>query len=282
MRERSRFINKHGIRSELRVVLSTVKYDLKIFYIRYPLNLLWLFIEPTIFLIVFYGYQHILDAESFRNIIGGDVSLASYILVGIGLFFFLSFPLHTARSLQRYQEQGVQESVLACPIHITSYVIGAAISEGAQVSLYSTILTFIGILALGKLPSINASLLVVTALLSLFVSFGLALLLAALTLRYQNIGAIANTMTFFFEFLSGAFIPLRLLPDPIRYVSYAIPFTWTLDLMRVAILNVNPILPMFDQIILTAVLAMITICMGFYTLRLLYRKAMEKGLIGIY
>jgi ABC-2 type transport system permease protein len=48
---------------------------------------------------------------------------------------------------------------------------------------------------------------------------------------------------FIFVGLSGAAFPIIVLPEAVRWISYLLPTTYALDLMRVAALGTRPLLP---------------------------------------
>jgi len=49
---------------------------------------------------------------------------------------------------------------------------------------------------------------------------------------------------FIFIILSGAAFPILVLPEIVRWISYLLPTTHALDLMRVAALDTPPLLPL--------------------------------------
>jgi ABC-2 type transport system permease protein len=48
---------------------------------------------------------------------------------------------------------------------------------------------------------------------------------------------------FIFVALSGAAFPIIVLPESVRWISYLLPTTYALDVMRVAALGTRPLLP---------------------------------------
>ena len=62
-------------------------------------------------------------------------------------------------------------------------------------------------------------------------------------MRMREANFFVDAADFIFIALSGAAFPIIVLPEFVRWISYLLPTTYALDLMRVAALETRPLLP---------------------------------------
>jgi len=122
---------------------------------------------------------------------------------------------------------------------------------------------------LGLLLGLVASVISVASLAQLGVMF------ASLVLKYKEISAVFSFINFAFQMLTGMFIPVQLLPIPLRLLGYCLPITFGIDLLRHYVMNTNTIMPIINewevllaQLIILAIIAKITV---------LYLERIAKG-----
>ena len=73
---------------------------------------------------------------------------------------------------------------------------------------------------------------------------GIGYLIGAIVLRMRDANFFVDAADFIVVALSGAGFPIIVLPGLVRWVSYLLPTTYALDLMRVSALDTPPLLPL--------------------------------------
>jgi len=97
-----------------------------------------------------------------------------------------------------------------------------------------------------------------------------------LGLRFRTEAPISSTLTVIFSFFCGIVIPVYFLPKPLIYFSYAIPYTWTIDLFRASLLPTNPLLPPSQEFLILLISTVLCLALGklclLYTIKILRKK----------
>jgi ABC-2 type transport system permease protein len=279
----SQYIKLKGtLRGELRVILSTAVGDLKIYY-RYPANLLWIFTMPIGFTLIAYLISGLIDQGMFFQASGGASSLTSYVLSGWALYFLGNFAYQMGYNIEGEVVRGTLEPSFLAPIPRISFILGMTLSRMLSSSLFSLVLVAIGFVLFGRSgePSgfIGAFLIF---LLCLAVFFGVGVIMSGFSLRYKQIGALANLFTFLFQFLTGIIIPIRIFPQALRYVAYCIPDTWAIDAFRSTLLGIEPLVDIRKEVVLLIVLAVVFNLLGYKIFSYFEKKTKEDGTLTLY
>ncbi len=157
-----------------------------------------------------------------------DISVPAYMGLIIGTVGLMSVPIGT--SAQR--ESGVLRRYRATPLRPTIYLL-------ADVAVYF-IMTLLGIgvlVLVGKLAynvRFNGSLFSVFGAVSLgaFAFFALGYVIAGLAPTARMAQIVGMVMFYPMMFLSGAAMPLEVLPEGVRNISRALPLTYVVTLVR--------------------------------------------------
>jgi ABC-2 type transport system permease protein len=91
---------------------------------------------------------------------------------------------------------------------------------------------------------------------------GIGYLIGAIVLRMRDANFFVDAADFIFVALSGAAFPIIVLPELVRWISYLLPTTYALDLVRVAGLGTRPLLPIPVEWILMAVTSVALLVVG--------------------
>jgi ABC-2 type transport system permease protein len=109
---------------------------------------------------------------------------------------------------------------------------------------------------------------------------GLAFLTAGLVLRYRRVMAVIETFGYVIVVVSGAAIPLQVLPPVIRYVAYILPNTWAIDLARhAAIASATITAPGLEFFMLGAT-SLLFAAAGLAYFRRIERRVTSDGSVG--
>lgn len=126
---------------------------------------------------------------------------------------------------------GTLEFLYSGPSSRYAYFVGTVLA-GAIINQFTFIPLFIFFVFFSGVSPLNTLLVLAVCLTVLvtLVAMGIMLALAGiLWRRAQGIGSLINLL---FEFLAGAYLPVAVFPPAIRYLSYALPYTWGYDLIR--------------------------------------------------
>ncbi len=82
--------------------------------------------------------------------------------------------------------------------------------------------------------------------------------------------------------MAGAAFPIAVLPAKILWLSYALPHTYALDGMRHTLLGRSTLVPVWAELIILSLTAVVAGISGIAVFNRLDRYAARRGLIGLY
>lgn len=220
------------------------------------------------------------DASLLERTVGTS-NWVSFQVLGIAYQSWQGLALWGAARMFRDElSTGQIDYVFTCPFprygYILSNVAALAVQQGISfiptlaVGLWFTRSTLtLGGVFLGLL----ATMLSVGALSQLGACF------AGLVLRHRKISSVFGFLNFAFQILTGMFIPMQLLPVPLRLMGIALlPQTFGIDLLRHYVMGTHTILaaPYEWAILLTQFVVLGAL--GWFSVRRLEQKAREEGL----
>jgi len=207
--------------------LFTMQFKL---YLREPLAFFFTLVYPTMLLLLFgfiYGNQ---PAPEFwgRNFGTVDASVPAYAGIIIGTVALMGIPIDTATS----RETGILRRYRATPLRPAAYMIASvavylAIALAGMAILVIVGKVIFGLRIAGSWPSILAAFLV-----SAGAFFSLGYLIASLVPTARVAQVIGMVIFFPMMFLSGAGMPLQLLPETLQKVSEFLPLTYVVQLIQ--------------------------------------------------
>ncbi len=194
--------------------------------------------EPTatFFTIAFAPLMLILFGLIYGNepndLLGGrgamDVTVPSYIGLVIVTVGLIGIPIQTATN----RELGVLRRYRVTPLRPLTYLI-ADVSAYYLMTLVGTVLLIVvGALAFGVRTAGNVPAILAGFTLSALSFFALGYLLASLAPSARVAQTVGMVLAYPMMFLSGATLPLELLPPGLRQVADFIPLTYVVRLMR--------------------------------------------------
>jgi ABC-2 type transport system permease protein len=235
------------LRAESRAAWAIARKELQIFA-RYRMNAVNQVVQPLYQVLI----PGLLLGATFA--IGGQaVGLAATAgtddVVGFLFLGMLALNLASAGfwavafSIKLELDAGTLEPGWLTPTRRETFVIGMTLS-GILVAVASTIiLVLIGIWLFGADIAPRLALAVPILAISTAGILGIGYLVGAIVLRMRDANFFVDAADFIFVGLSGAAFPIIVLPEVVRWVSYLLPTTHALDLMRVATLETRPLLP---------------------------------------
>ena len=199
-------------------------------YLREPLAFFFSLAYPVLLLLLFgfiYGNQ---PAPEFwgRNFGTVDASVPAYTAIIIGTVALMGIPIDTATN----RETGVLRRYRATPLHPVAYLI-ATIAVYLVIALLGMVLLVLtgklvfGLRMAGSWVSILAAF-----ILSAFSFFSVGYLIASVVPTSRMAQAVGMVIFFPMMFLSGAGLPLQLLPEGLQKVSDFLPMSYVVRLIQ--------------------------------------------------
>jgi len=198
---------------------------------RYKANLIGGIIQMGLFIILFGFFATAINFRGFDNF--NNESIFIFFLGGISLLAFQDIALWSpVEVVQRDIYNGTLEYLYFSPGSKYAYFVGYFIGK----AIINTSIFFIPILSVlaifAKLELSQFFTIIMVVVLGLGSIIALGVLVALTAILWKNVTGLIGFLSLIFQFLTGAFIPVTSLPEPIQIISYLIPFTWIYDLIR--------------------------------------------------
>ena len=213
----------------MRGVMKFFVMQLKL-YLREPVAFFFSLAYPALLLLLFgFIFGNDPDPEFWgRNFGTVDASVPAYAGIIIGTVALMGIPIDTAAS----RETGVLRRYRATPLHPGAYLL-ASVAVYLMIALLGmAILVLTGKLVFG-LRIAGSWLNVLAAItLSALSFYSLGYLIASLVPTARAAQAVGMVIFFPMMFLSGAGMPLQLLPEGLRKVSDFLPLSYVVRLIQ--------------------------------------------------
>jgi ABC-2 type transport system permease protein len=247
---------------------------------RYKLDFIFGLVTSALFGIGMLLFALAFDASLLDRTLG-TTNYVSFMILGVAYQNWQSIALWGPAG--RFREDlgsGLIDYTFTCPFSRYGYVLSsvgamAVIQTFGFIPMFAVGLWFtrstltVGGLLLGLL----ATLLSVGALAQMGACF------AALVLRFRQVTSIFGFFNFAFQMLTGMFIPLQVLPTPLRMIGIvALPQSFGMDLLRHYVMGTRTVLDVpYEWAILSAQLVVLSL-LARLTVRRLERSAKAQGL----
>ena len=173
-----------------------------------------------------------------RLLYNPDLESSHFFVPGlVGIILQLVTLFLTAFAIVREREMGTLEQLFVTPVGRVGLLLGKLVPY-AVVGFLETLIVLSVMVYLFDVP-IHGSLPLLLALSCLFLvcSLGLGMLVSTLAKTQTEAMQFAFTIMLPSILLSGFIFPLREMPDAIRWVSYAIPVTYFIEILRGIVLR---------------------------------------------
>jgi ABC-2 type transport system permease protein len=235
------------LRAEARAAWAIARRDLQVFR-RYRLNAVNQVVQPiyqTLIPGILLGATFAIGGEAVGLAeTAGTTDLVGYLFLGMLALSLASAGFWgVAYSLRMELDAGTLEPSWLTPTRRETIVLGMAISALIVAVGTTVALVLIGIWLFGAQIAPSLLLAVPVLALSAVGVLGIGYLVGAIVLRMKEANFFVDATDFIFVTLSGAAFPILVLPWFVRWISYLLPTTWSLDLMRVSALGTTPLMP---------------------------------------
>ena len=212
---------------------------------------------------------------------GGGKHVAAFVAVGWLAMQVAHVTLLGAQEYLRHaNETGVLPHLWTTRVARWVPVVGITLFELAQMLVWAAIILAVVLISVGGFPAV--SLLAIPAIaLSLIGFFGIGLAMggAGMLLRQWRVPALVNGILFL---MAGAAFPIGVLPAEVRWLSYGLPHTYALDAMRHTLLGTPTLIPIWAELAILSLTAVVGSIGGIAVFNRLDRYATRHGLVGLY
>ncbi|WP_333652011.1 ABC transporter permease [Lacrimispora sp.] len=211
----------------MNTVLALWKRGLKAF-VRNKTGLVFSLIFPFFFVYVFGA---IFKNDFIENPI-------SYMLSGVIITTVFESALNLASSTVDDMVSGFMKEVLVSPAKRVAVAMGQLLSAATVSTLQGVLILIIGLFIGIKFTSWTTPLYVLLSMIFIGIAFsGVGLFLATKVRNGQTFQIVKTAVTMPLTFLSGAYIPLSMLPGSLRFVAYVNPMTYATAFFRMIVLE---------------------------------------------
>jgi ABC-2 type transport system permease protein len=197
-------------------------------YVREPMAAFFtLFFGPALFILLGFIFGNEPDP-----VLGGrgylDVSVPAYMAVIIGIVGLTAVPITAATR----KEMGVLRRFSVTPLRPVTYFLTDVLVPLAMTLLGILLQVLVGTLIYGVRFEGNLLSLVAAILLGTLAFLALGYALVGLVSSSRAVTLIGNIVLYGLMILSGAVVPLQVMPDMVRTVSRYLPLTHLVSLLR--------------------------------------------------
>lgn len=218
----------------------------------------------------------------------GNTAVTGLVVYGFILFIYLSDTLWSIGfNVRREQKQGTLEQLYLSPASKFAALASRVAITLVWTGLLSILAAIMMSLLLGRLPFENVPLGLYLLLMSLSGTFGTGFAFAAVTLRIKEAAQTAvNLLQFGFMVFCAPFFPFSALPEPLLYISRAIPLSYGVDAFRSTLMgypNGFPELaPIEVELVIVTLFGLCMPLLGFWLYRQAEDQARRKGSLSEY
>ncbi|MDF2804462.1 MAG: type transporter [Anaerocolumna sp.] len=211
----------------MNTVFALWKRGLKAF-VRNKTGLIFSLIFPFFFVYVF--------GAVFKNdFIDNPIA---YMLSGVIITTVFEGSLNLASSTVDDMVSGFMKEVLVSPAKRIAVAMGQLLSAATVSTLQGLLILIIGLFIGIKFTSWTTPIYILVSMITIGLVFsGVGLFMATKVRNGQTFQIIKTAVTMPLTFISGAYIPLSMLPDSLRYVAYINPMTYATAFFRMIVLE---------------------------------------------
>lgn len=273
------------LESEIKAIWTICMRNLKI-EIRYPIN----FILSQIFFIgdvaafILLGYVSG-PKGGFQEYVG-TLDFVSFFVVGGALWTFWKILIDgIGGSLREEQLCGTLEVNYTCPTRRLDLLIGYSLSFLVESVLWLSIYFVLGTIIFGMtlnttIPNVVMSMFIF--LLVILASSGFSFLMAGIVFRFKEPGILSTFLFHPLSYFSGTYFTIKAMPEGIRWISYLIPTSYSIDCLRSLLLGTETFMPLNIEVLILLLFAAILPILGMSAFTQLEKRALQKGDLATY
>jgi ABC-2 type transport system permease protein len=152
-----------------------------------------------------------------------------------------------AFEIKREMDAGTLEPAWLTPTRRETFVVGMTLGGVIVAVVTAAVLVGIGIAFFGAGVAPRVLVALPALALAAVGVLGIGYLIGAIVLRMRDANFFVDSADFIVIVLSGVAFPIVVLPEAVQVVSYLLPTTYAVDLMRVHALGTPPLLPIWAE-----------------------------------
>lgn len=253
-------------------------------YFRYPINVIFSFFDPLIWLTPFYfmGRSFSINGEmtGFSKYTGNS-DFMGFLVVGYMVMSYVQTVFWSIGfSLKEEMQQGVLESNWSAPASRISLLISKSLSKLLITTIEIIITGVICHFAFGFRVTGDILKAVGFMIPGIIGLMGIGVAIAGLVLIAKNANPIIDLSSSIINAMSGSFFPIKVLPKAFMAISLAIPLTYMYDSNRVILINQKPLFSLKIEFIILIVSMIVCCIVGNWIFLRIDRKCRDKGILG--
>lgn len=207
---------------------------------------------PFFFLLMFGGMSYIIEPS-----VELGLTFIEYLFPGILIFALLCVGfLGTSVPLIEMRQKGILKTLRTTPMDVSTFILSQIIVRFILGVIQIIIFTLLGII-MGFISLGNSLPFVLIGMLGLVMILTLGFLFGGI---FHNVEVASGVLSFAIVplvMLSGAMLPLYILPDVFDTISYFIPFTYLTALFHEVLFNIDAPLSIMGNILIIMVISVI-------------------------
>ena len=162
----------------------------------------------------------------------------AYMLSGVIITTVFESSLNLASSTVDDMVSGFMKEILVSPAKRIAVAMGQLLSAATVATIQGLLILILGLFVGIKFTSWTTPVFVLCAMICVGLVFsGVGLYLATIVRNGQTFQIIKTAVTMPLTFLSGAYIPIELLPTTLKYIAYLNPMTYATAFFRMIVLE---------------------------------------------
>ncbi|MFB0514322.1 MAG: ABC transporter permease [Candidatus Bathyarchaeia archaeon] len=275
-----------SLRSNFFIVWSELVKNLK-FLLAYPVVFVFWAIFPIFWFIPFVlqGQAFVggLRSPSFGEVAGTQEFIPFIVLGALLNSYVLTSLYGMGESIRREAYRGTLDYILSSPCNKAFILIGKALSESFSSTLFAISQLAISIFFFGIELTLGIIMPVIFIVVLLILGlYGIALILAAMSLRYKQAHDLAHTLDYVFYVFAPVRYPLASLPLWAQIFGKLLPLTYALIAVRSLMLLKESLSVVYLEVLALLIIDGIVILVGFYLFNWMEKKTKESGTISHY
>jgi ABC-2 type transport system permease protein len=222
-----------------------------------------------------------LESSNFEQITGTG-EYVPFIVIGAVLNSYVNTLLHgMGENIRRESYQGTLNYILAAPCNKAYVLIGKALSESISSTIFAASQLSIAVLLFGMKITLEMMAPVFFIIILLILGlYGIALMLAALSLMYKQSYDISESLGYVFYIFAPVRYPIESLPTWAQIFSKLIPLTYALILVRSIMLTGTNFSTIYMEVLALIIIDSILLIAGFYLFNWIEKKTKKSGAIS--
>lgn len=269
--------------NDLRIIYAFLKRDWLI-ESSYRLAFLIQFFGIFFSVVMFYFISQLFGDSASEYLTRYNGDYFAFVLIGIAFSSYLGVGISGfSNSIRQAQTTGTLEAMLSTPTGGGTIIFSSSLWQYVITTFRVLVYLVIGVLFMGvsfKNANFFSASIIIT--LSVFAFSSIGIIAASFIMVLKRGDPITWIITSFSSLLGGVYYPINLLPTVLQWLALLIPITYTLDAMRLALLNGYTILQLQTQLLVLLVFCAVLLPLSFISFRFAVKKAKTDGSLTHY